>query len=374
MSMEHPLNSLNDVEWVSPSPMYHCLGAVYTYAGVVENHTGMEKIGTERDGLTFEDLTLISDYLQSVGYTVELIDLRSRCDASGSLGLPRAHVLRVQGWNENDVGLLRELMCVRPDKKFYNTRRKIVQNKNARYNFNVADFDQAPDYALGKGTVVNFARLPKLTKIRNMLTAVGRATGLDKLENLLAEANVYHSENSGIGFHGDSERCMVIGVNMGEERVIEFQSFKDALPAGSRVSLKLRNNDMYFMCETACGHTWNKGCYRLPHYRHRAGYPKWLSSNSKQNERKWAKMRAKRAPAEEATTTTGADAGADAGAAKPQKKRLRQGGLRTAEDGTKHKKRKKHKKPKFNLDQFAPRLCAPVCDDTRHPYIRLTEQ
>ena len=33
-----------------------------------------------------------------------------------------------------------------------------------------------------------------------------------RLENLNAESNIYHSDDSGIGFHGDTERGIVIGI------------------------------------------------------------------------------------------------------------------------------------------------------------------
>lgn len=185
--------------------------------------------------------------------------------------------------------LLKELEKIKPDTKFYNARRKIVQNKNARHNFNVADFDQEPQYEKGMGTVVDFKHLPQLSKVRKGLTNLG----IPKCENLLAEANVYHSDNSGIGFHGDSERRMVIGANMGEERIIEWQAFLNTLPIGKRVTVTLRSGDMYFMDEDACGHHWSKSGYRTPHYRHRAGYSTWLNRDERTNQKKWDKRGAK---------------------------------------------------------------------------------
>lgn len=287
---------------------YPAKGAVYTFAGVVENHAGMEKIGTERDALTEEELIRIAEFAQENGYDIEAINLRSasklkkeiRKKNAGEenptithMSFPKGCVLIIRDgvrlFGTSGRRLLRELEKIKPDTKFYNARRKIVQNKNARHNFNVADFDQEPQYEKGMGTVVDFKHLPQLSKVRKGLTNLG----IPKCENLLAEANVYHSDNSGIGFHGDSERRMVIGANMGEERIIEWQAFLKTLPIGERVTVTLRSGDMYFMDEDACGHHWTKSGYRTPHYRHRAGYSTWLNRDERTNQKKWAKRKSK---------------------------------------------------------------------------------
>jgi len=295
-------------------------GAVYTFAGVVENHAGMEKIGTERDALSEEDLVKIAGFAEENGFDIKYFVLRNASklkkkfrkinsgeDLSSKIFKMNSDedlsykifnkgcvlIIRdgVRLFGTSGKRLLKELKGVKPDTKFYNSRRKIVQNKNARHNFNVADFDQEPQYEKGMGTVVDFKHLPQLSKVRKGLTNLG----IPKCENLLAEANVYHSDDSGIGFHGDSERRMVIGANMGEKRVIEWQSFLNTLPIGKRVTVTLRSGDMYFMDEDACGHHWSKSGYRTPHYRHRAGYPTWLNRDERTNQKKWAKRRAKMA-------------------------------------------------------------------------------
>lgn len=262
-------------------------GGVYTFAGVVENHAGMQKIGVERDGLNKEDLKVIGAYFKEHGYEPTGIKLHNLTPGKQK----KAYVLIVRrgsrafGLKKNE--LFEEMKSVNPDKKFLNTRRKQVQNKNARWNFNVADFEQAPSYEEGKGTVVSFENLQSLKKIREGLNEIG----IPKIQNLLAEANVYHSEMSGIGFHGDSERKMVVGVNMGAKRVIEFQAFEHTLPVGKRLRIHLRDGDMYFMCTVACGNDWTSNGYRSLHYRHRAGYQKWLDRNERQNQTKWNKRK-----------------------------------------------------------------------------------
>ena len=44
-----------------------CLGAVATFAGCVENHAGMQKVGGEREALTKEDLEKIGRFFQKRG-------------------------------------------------------------------------------------------------------------------------------------------------------------------------------------------------------------------------------------------------------------------------------------------------------------------
>ena len=286
------------------SNTYKCLGAVYTAAGVVENHTGNQMIGTERSPLTKEHLNKIGRKFQEEGYEPRALKLHKLCGKTlrkKNGERLKAYVLHVpkgvKAFGLKGKQLKHELESVNPDKKFLNPRTKKVQNKRARYNFNIADhhLKQTPEYHLGKGTVVSFEEMPKAKQVRDGLSAWGEELNIPNMQELNFEANVYHSEDSGIGFHGDTERCMVIGANMGKKRCIEFQAFEEALPTGKCVSIELRNNDMYLMCVEACGHNWKDGGYKLPHFRHRAGYPKWLDKNTKQLKRKYQKMRQKRA-------------------------------------------------------------------------------
>ena len=266
----------------------------------------MQKVGKEREALTKEDLEKIGRFFQEKGCTVKALRLHKM--VGEKLKNPdgtslKAYVIHVRNavlaFGVDADELKAEYESVTPDTTFLNTRRGVVQNKNARYNFNIGDNEhrQCPDIAKGKGTVVSFEDLSLLAQVRAGLTQIGEEKGIPKIMDLLAEANIYHSHNSGIGYHGDSERKIVVGANMGEKRTIEFCAFRNALPVGNTVVLKLRLGDMYFMCVNACGHNWSKGGYKLDHFRHRAGYPQWLQRNDTQLKRKWEKMRAKRAAA-----------------------------------------------------------------------------
>lgn len=74
-----------------------------------------------------------------------------------------------------------------------------VVNKRARHNLCFSDFDQAPDYAAGKGTVINFSKTPLLAAIRASLPEI---TKLPQLEGLQCEANYYYdTSKTYIGWH-----------------------------------------------------------------------------------------------------------------------------------------------------------------------------
>lgn len=73
-----------------------------------------------------------------------------------------------------------------------------VKNKNARHNNVMADFDQEPDHAAGKGTVVKIKDYPFI----NALTS--HAAIWQQQDNpLICEQNRYFDVKScGIGWHG----------------------------------------------------------------------------------------------------------------------------------------------------------------------------
>ena len=52
-----------------------CLGAVATFAGCVENHAGMQKVGEEREALTKEDLEKIGRFFKEKGCRVNALRL-----------------------------------------------------------------------------------------------------------------------------------------------------------------------------------------------------------------------------------------------------------------------------------------------------------
>jgi hypothetical protein len=73
-----------------------------------------------------------------------------------------------------------------------------VKNKVARHNNVMADFDQAPDHASGRGTVVNMRDYPFIDAL-----AAQAAVWMQQDNPLICEQNRYYDVTScGIGWHG----------------------------------------------------------------------------------------------------------------------------------------------------------------------------
>ena len=280
--------------------MSDALGGVYTFSGVVENHVGMQKVGKIRDAFTSADLVVLSNWFNARGALAHIIDLKDDIPKDFRSTFNSGHVLMIrQGVHAlgvDPVDLFAEFKGARPDTKYFDQRRQRVLNKNARYNFNVGEEAQEANYPEGKGTIHPFGQMPVLAQVRakigEIVSPQDHPALFSKLSGLLAEANVYHSEKSGIGFHGDAERNIVLGANMGESRRLEFQGFLDNFPVGNRRVFRIKHGDMYAMGDTATGHNWSASQYRTPHYRHRAGYDGWLDADEKANQKKWGKRAA----------------------------------------------------------------------------------
>jgi len=282
-------------------------GAVFTFSDVVENHVGMEKIGDQRRGMTKSDLVTIKAAFKQKGFESQLLDL---CTMGGDDVLAKKQdygwVLVIPGGigalGGDHAQLWDQVKHLGPngvDTKFLNARRKIVQNKNARWNFNVTDRSQDPDYPSGKGTIYDFDRLDQLKNCREGLSQLIGQEQQDLrrlLTNLNAEANIYYSDDTGIGFHGDSERELVIGINLGMRRRIEWQAFDQTLPLGKRIKTTIGPGDVYFMEVDATGNNWKQNGYKNLHWRHRAGYDKWLDREERANQTKWDKRRTSKRP------------------------------------------------------------------------------
>ena len=84
---------------------------------------------------------------------------------------------------------------------------------------------------------------------------------------LQCEGNYYYDvEKTFIGFHGDSERELVIAVRLGKPFDIYYQWFKNSVPVGKLFNYTLQHGDIYFMSEKAVGKDWkSRSKYTLRH-------------------------------------------------------------------------------------------------------------
>ena len=125
--------------------------------------------------------------------------------------------------------------------------------KKARHNLCFGPQSQEADYENKKGTIVSYSDVPILDSIRIRLRQ------LLQLQDLVAEGNKYYNINEcGIGFHGDTERRIVIGVRVGATIPLHYQWFQNFKPIGDRVEILLDHGDVYFMTEKAGGNDWKK--------------------------------------------------------------------------------------------------------------------
>eukprot|EP00940_MAST-03C_sp_MAST-3C-sp2_P001638 g1638.t1 len=255
-----------------------------TFGDRAENHAGMQCIGDlAESGFTYEELQKMNAKWIEAGAKTELIslherlpseDLRSdRAHRSGVLIIRNglAHLLKKERAADD---LWREQRRLDFDKKAL--FRGKVKNKRARWNLCFAERKQEPDYAQGKGRIVAFDDCAHLKELRGSLAS---AFG-EKAANLYAELNMYYDVTKcGIGFHGDSERKIVICARIGASMPMDFQWFLRFRPVGERCSFVLNHGDVYVMSEKATGCDWKKSSiYTL---RHAAGCKKYRTTKRK---------------------------------------------------------------------------------------------
>ncbi len=114
--------------------------------------------------------------------------------------------------------------------------------------------------------------MPLLNAVRNKF---GELFG-KKCEKLVAEGNYYYdAKKCGIGFHGDSERRIVIAVRLGCTLPLHYHWFYNSKAVGKRIKLKINHGDIYFMSQKAVGTDWKKK--KVLTLRHAAGAKKYLT-------------------------------------------------------------------------------------------------
>lgn len=227
-----------------------------TFSESVENHKGMQIIGNISSHGFSEDFVK----KLSTTYNGELISLHQDHQPEAYLCIFRKGVSDLFQVDTN--ALFSEQQALEKDTKAL-MRGRLV-NKRARYNLCFADFDQKVDLvdiSQGKGTVVNFNRLPHLNQLRTGLELFGPECKL-----LNAEGNYYYDiRKTYIGWHGDTERKKVIGVRLGSRFPLHFRWHYNSFSkddrsydyrreqVGSVQTYYLDHGDVYMMSEKATG-------------------------------------------------------------------------------------------------------------------------
>ena len=250
-----------------------------TFGDQGENHVGMEKVGSMVDigqGFNLEDFMKYQAIFEEKGYIVEIHKLNDLYTAVGGGEIDAAFVMVVrkgmsfflEDYGKTDRNVFDEMNKFSWDKKYYDTRRKKVLNKNARANVCFGETDREPDYENKKGRIVGYGGVECLSKIKN---GIAEVLG-EKCSNLICEGNRYFDlKKCGIGWHGDAERRKVVAFRVGETMDLRFKWFIRFKSFGKTLKLSLNSGDMYFMSEKAVGWDWKKSS--IPTVRHSAGKP-----------------------------------------------------------------------------------------------------
>jgi len=246
-----------------------------TFSECVENHAGMQMIGDmSRRGFSIDEMENFASVAREKGYTTEMIDIENnlpedyRDDTEATILVIRDGIkMFMDDEYQSFIDEVKSSVDI-VDKKAWMRGR--VVNKLARYNLCYGDVSQDPDYEVKKGTVVAFRDVPLLSKMRTKLGEMF----CDKSKNLLAELNYYYdNKKCGIGFHGDSERRLVVGLRIGSRMNLQYQWFVQSKPVGERLNIMLNEGDLYVMSEKAVGTDWKKR--KIPTLRHAAGCDKF---------------------------------------------------------------------------------------------------
>ena len=293
-----------------------------------ENHTGNEIKGVFRkQGYSASDIEAMGDYYAKMfkgnslkESDVSVLDLNVLSMVKEIDDLPdedQARLLIVRDWAKNTLNepdfqknIYKECTNCEWDSKYldpnkYTTHivngeekrtRGRVMNKKARRNIMfIKGEKQEPSYIEGKGRIEDLCERKTLhdgleslkTQLREALKICGSKS---KVEIHVVEGNRYYDlKNTGIGFHGDTERVVVICLTVGGggNFPMRFQWFKDKYPVGKPIDIYLNDGDLYIMSHKTVGCDWKKSSrYTL---RHAAGAPKYLSL------KKWEKRLEERA-------------------------------------------------------------------------------
>ena len=278
-----------------------------------ENNRGMEIIGRmpiKGEGFTSDDIEGLGPYFDKMGIKSCVLDLNALSfDDYIDNGLDdedQARVLLLRNWAKGlDENIYKEIAPIRWDAEYLDPnkyRTEIVDgkevkvrgkrmNKLARTNLCfVADREQKPAVYEGKGTIYDLKKMSNLNiaveRLRKQIAAglidIGSKTKV--IINVVEGNRYYDLKKTGIGFHGDTERVVVICLSIGGFNYpMRWQWFKDGMPVGKPIDIHLNSGDVYIMSEKAVGADWKlKSKYTL---RHAAGADKYRSLS------KWEKKR-----------------------------------------------------------------------------------
>jgi hypothetical protein len=261
--------------------------ATLTFCDVSENHVGMEKIGRlATHGISIAQLDNIENKCRARGINYQRVTIGCSDD---KIHIARAYIFIIR----NGVDILCNAVSTDTTSKdevdsstriadlIYHEQyalpldtmalmRNRVVNKRARYNLCFGPTSSEPDYARGKGTVIAFGdRIPLTTMLFNAIREFTEITDI-----ATAEGNYYYKPSKcGIGFHGDSERRVVVAARFGVPFPLVYQWYHRGEAVGLPHIINLNHGDIYIMSDKAVGNDWKRKI--IPTLRHAAGCSKY---------------------------------------------------------------------------------------------------
>ncbi len=240
-----------------------------TFGDCMENHVGMQKIGTlSENGYSLVNLLTFKKYFNDLSFKTELINLGHFTQEPTEPAFLLVIHSGIEVIHPAD-DIYKEQKTLTPDKQYYDTRRSKVLNKQARWNLCFDSTGQVADFENKKGTIVRYDDVPLTKDLRNWICHI---TG----DDLKLEANYYYDINkTGINFHGDVERKKVIGVRLGKPHPLVFKWYRYSQEIGDELKLNLQTGDIYIMSEKATGFDWKRRS--IATLRHAAGCKKYTT-------------------------------------------------------------------------------------------------
>lgn len=242
-----------------------------------ENHHGMEILGEKPiggTGFTCGEIGGMYEKFTQLGYKSELLDLKELGGVDGE----DASVLIVRNFVRNSEGIMKSLKEDEWDKKYLCRRRGKVLNKHARHNLcYMRGIEQKPFFSEGKGSIVDLNKKPILLGEVDRVVGIINESLVGKVfDPKVVEGNHYYNpKKTGIGFHGDTERTIVVAFSIGggENYPMKWQWYKDSKRVGNQICVSLGDSDMYIMSEKAVGTDWKRR--KILTLRHAAGCDKY---------------------------------------------------------------------------------------------------
>ena len=257
-----------------PTKSYSSRFAI-TFGEVSILHVGGVELGAGRreTGFSVAHLREVCDQVRAMGFQAELVDVSAPLERHGAA--VRAENEAATLVIRNGAALFEEAAAgasssssssaadalyaeqrdrVRYDRKYYDAKQKKTKNKRARFNVVFGEEAAQANDDFTQYTVAAFSSLPRLAAFRE---AMPRWLG-PGAARLNAEGNHYYEDKSGIGFHGDAERKVVVCLSLGKTSVLRYQW---RLPGSSEhlhdpVDISVGHGDVYVMSEKATGWDW----------------------------------------------------------------------------------------------------------------------